>query len=111
MKPGTHITAVGSDGAGKQELDAAILARADHCVVDSISQCVLLGESHFAVSDGLINESKLKELGAIIAGNETGRLKEDEITIADLTGVAVQDIQIAKSVLLKQDPGRTNDRH
>ena len=100
IMPGTHITAVGSDGGGKHELDAAVLAKADHCVVDSISQCVLLGESHFAIAAGLIDESDLKELGAIISGEKTGRKNDSEITIADLTGVAVQDIQIAKSVLI-----------
>jgi len=100
VMPGTHITAVGSDGGGKQELEAAILAKADHCIVDSISQCVLLGESHFAIAAGLIEESGLKELGAIISGDKAGRQNDKEITVADLTGVAVQDIQIAKSVLL-----------
>ena len=100
LMPGTHITAVGSDGGGKQELEADIFAKAQHCVVDSLPQCVLLGESHFAIEAGYIDASDLKELGAIIAGNEVGRLNDSEITIADLTGVAVQDIQIAKSVLL-----------
>lgn len=100
IMPGTHVTAVGSDGGGKQELDAAVLAKADHCVVDSLSQCVLLGESHFAIAEKLIDESKLVELGAVISGAATGRQNDDEITVADLTGVAVQDIQIAKSVLL-----------
>jgi ornithine cyclodeaminase len=100
VMPGTHITAVGSDGGGKQELDAAVLAKADHCVVDSISQCVLLGESHFAIAAGLIEESDLKELGAVISGDKPGRQNDSEISVADLTGVAVQDIQIAKSVLL-----------
>ncbi len=65
VMPGTHITAVGSDGGGKQELDAAVLAKADHCVVDSISQCVLLGESHFAIAAGLVDESDLKELARL----------------------------------------------
>jgi len=100
IKPGTHITAVGSDGAGKQELEATIFAKAQHCVVDSMPQCVLLGESHFAIAEGFIDATDLKELGAIISGDEAGRLNDSEITIADLTGVAVQDIQIAKSVLL-----------
>ena len=109
--PGTHITAVGSDGGGKQELDAAVLAKADHCIVDSISQCVLLGESHFAIAAGLIDETELIELGQIISGEKSGRQHDKEITIADLTGVAVQDIQIAKSVLLQQVSGQSNDRH
>ena len=100
VRPGTLITAVGSDGAGKQELDANIYAKTDLAVVDSVSQCVLLGESHYAVAAGLIEESALVELGDIIAGNATGRQDDSQIIVADLTGVAVQDIQIAKSVLL-----------
>lgn len=97
--PGTLITAVGSDGAGKQELDADIYARAALAVVDSISQCVLLGESHYAIEAGTIDEAALVELGAIIAGESSGRQDDHQIIVADLTGVAVQDIQIAKSVL------------
>ena len=100
IKPGTLITAVGSDGAGKQELDANIYANTDVAVVDSIPQCVLLGESHYAIQAGLIEESALVELGSIIAGEVAGRQDDDQIIVADLTGVAVQDIQIAKSVLL-----------
>ena len=49
---------------------------------------------------GLIDETDLKELGAVISGEKTGRQNDSEISVADLTGVAVQDIQIAKSVLL-----------
>lgn len=100
VMPGTHITAVGSDGGGKQELDVAVVAKADHCVVDSVSQCVLLGEAHFAIAAGLIDAADLTELGAIISGDKTGRENDEQITVADLTGVAVQDIQIAKSILL-----------
>ena len=99
--PGTHITAVGSDGAGKQELDPAILAKANLCVVDSRKQCVELGESGYAINAGMIQETDLIELGDIIAGNHDGRQSDEDITVADLTGVAVQDIQIAKSVLLR----------
>lgn len=103
--PGTHITAVGSDGAGKQELDPAILAKANLCVVDSRKQCVGLGESGFAIDAGMIQETDLIELGDIIAGNHDGRQSDKDITVADLTGVAVQDIQIAKSVLLRLSDG------
>ncbi len=100
IKSGTHITAVGSDGGGKQEIDSALFRKADHCIADSISQCVSHGESHYAIRDGYIKESNLKELGNIISGAQDGRRNDREITVADLTGVAVQDIQIAKSVLL-----------
>ena len=100
IQQGTHITALGSDGAGKQELDAQIYANTDLCVVDSAPQCMLLGESHYAIEAGVIDQSALVELGAIIAGDAKGRQSDEQITVADLTGVAVQDIQIAKSVLL-----------
>ncbi len=98
IRPGTHVTAMGSDAPGKQELDPALFARAGVCTVDSRSQCVDHGESHYAVAGGHVAETGLVELGDIIAGRAKGRSDEDEITIADLTGVAVQDIQIAKAV-------------
>ena len=98
IRPGTHLTAMGSDAPGKQELDPALFARAGVCAVDSLSQCVDHGESHYALAGGHVAETSLVELGDIIAGRASGRSDENEITIADLTGVAVQDIQIAKAV-------------
>ena len=95
---GTHITAVGSDTPHKQELDAAILAQADLVVADSLSQCLSRGEIYQAVQAGLLAADKPVELGQIIAGAASGRTSPDQITIADLTGVAVQDIQIAQAV-------------
>lgn len=99
IRPGTHITAVGSDTAEKQELEAAILGRADRVVADSISQCLVRGEIHHALSAGVIEEAELVELGSVIAGETPGRTSEEQITVADLTGVAVQDIQIATAVV------------
>ena len=98
IRPGTHLTAMGSDAPGKQELDPALFARAGVCAVDSLSQCIDHGESHYAIAAGHVAETGLVELGDIIAGRARGRSDEHEITIADLTGVAVQDIQIAKAV-------------
>jgi ornithine cyclodeaminase len=98
LKPGTHITAVGSDTPEKQELDAAILARAEVVVADSIPQCLLRGEIHQAIGSDRIAETDLIELGNVIAGKTAGRSADDQITVADLTGVAVQDIQISKAV-------------
>jgi len=66
LQPGTHITAMGSDDHGKQELDAAVLARADRVVADSISQCVDHGECFHAVKDKLIDEEDILELGDVI---------------------------------------------
>ena len=98
MQHGVHITAIGSDTAYKQELDLAAMARADLLVADSIAQCKSRGEIHHALRNGVIQESDVVELGNLISGKTTGRVSEDQVTIADLTGVAVQDIQITKAV-------------
>ena len=99
IRPGTHITAVGADAPGKQELDPLLVARADRIIVDSIAQCRQYGEVSHALRAGLIDEAQLGEIGALLAGRITGRSREDEITLADLTGVAVQDAQIAQCAL------------
>jgi len=96
VQAGTHITAMGSDDHGKQELDAALLGKADLVVADSISQCVDHGECFHAVQDGSIAEDSILELGNVIKDPAAGRSNDDQITVADLTGVAIQDIQIAK---------------
>ena len=98
LQAGTHITAVGSDTPEKQELDSAILSRADVIVADSISQCLERGEIHKAIESGHITQDDLVELGDVIAGRAAGRTSDDQITVADLTGVAVQDIKIATAV-------------
>jgi ornithine cyclodeaminase len=95
IRPGTRIVAVGADSPGKQELDPRILARG-RVVVDSIAQCVDHGEAGWAVRAGLIDPTGLIELGALL---ETPvAFAPEEIVVADLTGVAIQDFEIAKSV-------------
>jgi ornithine cyclodeaminase len=96
--PGTHITAVGSDTPDKRELDTALLARADLVVADSKSQCMERGEVAHAVRERAIAMDTVVELGSIVAGHANGRQSDDQITVADLTGVAVQDAAIAKAV-------------
>ncbi|MFC1725857.1 ornithine cyclodeaminase family protein [candidate division KSB1 bacterium] len=98
ISPGTHITAMGSDTPEKNELDPEIVKKADVVVADSIEQCLLRGEIYQALKRDLINKDKLTELGNVISGRSPGRTSGDQITIADLTGVAVQDIQISKAV-------------
>ena len=104
IRPGTHITAVGSDTAEKQELDPAILARADRVVVDSLAQSELRGEAYRAVKAGALGRGRLVELGRLVGDESLRRGSAAEITVADLTGVAVQDIQIAKAVWLAVRP-------
>ena len=98
IKAGTHITAMGSDTPEKNELDSRILEKANVVVGDSLEQCKSRGEIFKAVSAGILNAEKLVELGNVIAGKAAGRRSDDQITIADLTGVAVQDIQISVGV-------------
>lgn len=98
LQTGTHITAIGSDTPHKQELDSAILNRADVVVADSISQCLVRGEIHKAVQSGQIRRDDVVELGNIISGKTSGRTSDNQITVTDLTGVAVQDIKIATAV-------------
>jgi ornithine cyclodeaminase len=103
VRPGTHITAVGADGGGKQELDPRLVQKANIRVVDSLDQCAQYGDSSYALREGLIDTDDLVELGQIIRNPELGRQQADSITIADLTGVAVQDIVIANLVLRHLD--------
>lgn len=96
LRPGVHVTAVGSDTPGKQELEAACLARADVVVVDRLSQCAKFGELSHALAAGLLREADVRgQLGEVVAGRKPGRARDDEITICDLTGVGFQDTAIA----------------
>ena len=89
---------MGSDTPEKNELDPRILQKADIVVADSISQCLLRGEIHHALKAGLLKQESIVELGNVIINKDLQRTSEEQITIADLTGVAVQDIQISKAV-------------
>jgi ornithine cyclodeaminase len=99
LSPGTHITAVGADTAHKQELEEAIFKKADLIVADSIEQCTQRGDISHALRAGVIAENEIIEFGNILAGTAQGRIHDDQITVADLTGIAVQDIQIAKLLI------------
>ncbi len=99
VQPGTHITAVGADAPGKQELDTGLIARADILVVDLASQCLDHGEVSHAARSGIIAPDDLIEVGALLRTPERGRSDERQITIADLTGIAAQDIAMANAVL------------
>jgi len=98
IKKGTHITAMGSDTAEKQELDTKILLMADIVVADSLTQCQERGEVYKALLTNDLKLDKVIELGHAIKSSNRIRTSEDQVTVADLTGVAVQDVQIAKVV-------------
>jgi len=98
IQVGTHITAMGSDTEDKIELATEILGKADIVGVDSLSQSRSRGEVYQAVKAGHLERDTVIELGSIIYSPDLGRQTEEQITIADLTGVAVQDLMIAKAV-------------
>lgn len=95
LHPGLHITAMGSDQTGKNELDPAIVARADLYVADRLRQTEKLGELRAALAAGHPPHQSA-ELGAIIAKGG-GRLNDSAITICDLTGTGAQDTAIANA--------------
>lgn len=96
LHPGLHITAMGADAPDKQELFPEVFARADLLACDRRSQCFRLGELHHPLAAGIIRENAdIPELGAFTSGARSGRTQREQITICDLTGVGVQDTEIA----------------
>jgi ornithine cyclodeaminase/alanine dehydrogenase-like protein (mu-crystallin family) len=96
LAAGTHVTAVGADMPHKQELDPQILATADKYVPDSIQAAAECGELHHATVAGVTGPGLVYgELGALASGRLPGRASGDEITVADLTGLGVQDAAVA----------------
>jgi ornithine cyclodeaminase len=104
VRPGLHLTAVGADSPEKQELEPEVLARADRVVADRLDQCLRLGEIHHAVAAGRLRpEDVHAELGEVAAGLKAGRTSDDQITVADLTGVGVQDAALADLVVTEAE--------
>ena len=89
---------MGSDTAEKIELAPEILRDAGRVVVDSLSQSESRGEVFRAVDAGALRRESVVEIGAVVAGTATGRVDDQQITVCDLTGVAVQDLMIATGV-------------
>ena len=91
VRPGTHIVAVGTDTHGKQELEPEIFRNAK-IVNDSIAQCAEKGETWHPLNKGIVSENDIHaEIGEILLGTKPGRETDDEITIFDATGMAIQD--------------------
>jgi ornithine cyclodeaminase/alanine dehydrogenase-like protein (mu-crystallin family) len=95
LHPGLHVTAMGSDQAGKNEIEAAAIAAADLYVCDRVSQCEKFGELRSAIAAGVWTKGTPPELGEIVAGARQGRTSDDQVTICDLTGTGAQDTAIA----------------
>jgi ornithine cyclodeaminase len=107
---GAHVTAVGSDMPHKQELDPEILAAAAKYVPDSIEAAAASGELHHAIEAGVFDAGSVYgELTAVASGRLAGRTADDELTVADLTGLGIQDAAVAAltaRLASEQDAGR-----
>lgn len=96
VRPGTHISCVGADMPSKQELASALVARAA-VYVDDRGQSVSSGELEIPVEEGAIHPADIRaELGEVIAGMAPGRGDDEEITVFDTSGIAVQDLAASK---------------
>lgn len=96
---GTHITAVGADAPGKQELDVELVCAASLRVADHLDQSLDHGEFSVAHAAGRLPRERVIALGDVIRGSAPGRTADEQITIADLTGVVTQDIAVARIAL------------
>lgn len=102
LRPGQHVTAMGSDQHDKNEIEPAVLARADVYVPDRLAQTRMLGELRAAIAAGVVPaDASFAELGDVVAGKAAGRSDPQAITVADLTGTGVQDTAIATFALAR----------
>jgi alanine dehydrogenase len=94
LRPGQHVSLMGADGPGKAEIAVGELARV-HVFCDDWQQASHGGECAAAVEAGVLARDDVTELGAVLAGDATGRCDDDEATAFDSTGLAIQDLAIA----------------
>ncbi|WP_425406637.1 cyclodeaminase [Hwanghaeella sp.] len=96
LHPGLHITAMGSDQTGKNEIDPNVFPHLAAYVPDRISQCEILGELRSALAAGTVKTTEgLPELGQVVLDPSLGRKSDQDITLCDLTGTGAQDTAIA----------------
>ncbi|MCK5933670.1 MAG: ornithine cyclodeaminase family protein [Fulvimarina manganoxydans] len=98
VSEGTHIACMGTDTKGKQEVEAALLAKA-RVFTDEVAQSISIGEAQHAVAEGLISEADITTIGAVINGTHPGRSSDSDITLFDGTGVGLQDLAVAAAVV------------
>lgn len=98
VRPGTFIAAVGADSPEKSEIEPALTARA-LVVADVLDQCAVMGDLHHAIAAGAMDRSAVHgDLGELVTGRKVGRTSDDEITLFDSTGTALQDVAAAAMI-------------
>ena len=105
LRPGQHASLMGADGPGKAEIAAEELARV-RVFCDDWEQASHNGDLVHAVEAGLVERRDVTELGGVLAGDAEGRRSDDEATVFDSTGLAIQDLAIALAALERVDEVR-----
>jgi alanine dehydrogenase len=100
VAPGTHLSCMGTDTKGKQEVEPALLGAAS-VFTDEVAQSITIGEAQHAVGSGLVQESEIRPLGEVLTGAHPGRRSEAEITLYDGTGVGLQDLAVASVAVMR----------
>ncbi|MCF2905432.1 ornithine cyclodeaminase family protein [Octadecabacter sp. CECT 8868] len=98
ISDGTHVACMGTDTVGKQECDVDLVAKAT-VFTDEVAQSVTLGEAQHAIASGARTHDDISEIGAVINGTHSGRSSDREITLFDGTGVGLQDLAVAASIV------------
>jgi alanine dehydrogenase len=102
LQPGQHVSLMGADGPGKAEIASAELARA-RVFCDDWEQASHNGDLAHAIEAGSIQRAAVTQLGDVLAGGAEGRRSQDEITVFDSTGLAIQDLAIALAAIEQTD--------
>jgi ornithine cyclodeaminase/alanine dehydrogenase-like protein (mu-crystallin family) len=102
LRAGQHVSLMGADGPGKAEAAGSELARAQ-LFCDDWEQASHGGELAHAVEDGTVTRDDVTAIGDVLAGTAAGRASDDEITMFDSTGLAIQDLAIALAALEAAD--------
>jgi alanine dehydrogenase len=105
LRPGQHIAVLGADAHGKAEVEPAAFDRL-RVFCDEWEQAAGGGELAGPAAAGALRREDVTELGAVLTGRAPGRRSDDEITLFDSTGLAIQDLAIARAVLEAWRAGR-----
>ena len=99
IAPGTHLSCVGADMPGKEEVDPAVFKRA-RVFADDLEQCRRIGEMELPLAQGVIlREDIVGEIGDVLSGAIPGRTSDEDVTIFDATGIALLDLVTAKQAI------------
>lgn len=99
VAPGTHLSCVGADMPGKEEVDPALFKRA-RVFADDLEQCSRIGEMELPLAQGVISrDDVVSEIGDVLQGTIPGRVDSNDVTLFDATGLALLDLITAKQAV------------